>query len=85
MAEEKIGRVSHYFGRIGVAGIDITDGALAVGDTIHIKGRTTDFTQSIESMEIDGTPVQKAQPGQSVGMKLADRARNHDEVYKVIG
>ena len=84
MAVEKIGRVSHYFGGIGVVGIEITDGTLSVGDTIRIKGHTTEFTQAVDSMEIDGTPVDQARSGQSVGLKLTKRARNHDLVYKVI-
>jgi len=83
MAEEEIGRVSHFFGKIGVAGIEITSGSLAVGDTIHVKGHTSDFTQTVESMEIDGQSVQEAGVGQSVGLKVPKHAREHDTVYKV--
>lgn len=83
MPEQQVGRVTHYFGRIGVAAIEITDGTLAIGDTIHIKGHTSDFTQTIESMQIEGKPVQQASPGQSVGVKVAEHAREHDIVYKV--
>ena len=53
MAEEKIGIVTHYFGKIGVAALKITDGELEVGDTIHIKGHTSDFTQTVDSMQAE--------------------------------
>ena len=70
MAEQPIGRVTHYFGKIGVAAIEITDGSLAVGDTIRIKGHTSDFTQTVDSMQIDGVPVQTAAAGASVGLTV---------------
>ena len=63
MAESKVGVVTHYFGGIGVAGIDLMEGALAVGDTIHIKGHTSDFTQTVESMEVEHGAVGSAGPG----------------------
>ena len=84
VAEVELGRVTHYFSKIGVAAIEITQDTLAVGDTIHIKGHTSDFTQKIDSMQIDGTSVREATVGQSVGFKVARHAREHDEVYKVI-
>ena len=83
MAEQQIGRVTHYFGRIGVAAIEITEGTLAVGDTIRIKGHTSDFTQPIDSIQIDGKPVQEASAGQGVGLRVTGHAREHDVVYKV--
>jgi hypothetical protein len=83
MAEQKIGRITHYFSKIGVAAIEITDGTLAVGDTIHVKGHTSDFTQTIDSMQIDGESVQTAAQGDGVGLKVAGHAREHDDVYKV--
>jgi putative protease len=83
MAEEEIGRVTHYFSKIGVAAIEITQGSLALGDTIRIKGHTSDFTQTIDSMQIDGKNVQKASAGQGVGLKVQEHAREHDAVYKV--
>ncbi len=83
MAEEQIGRVTHYFGKIGVAAIEITEGTLAVGDTVHIKGHTSDFTQTVDSIQIDGNAVQQAIPGQNVGIKVIDPAREHDVVSKV--
>ena len=81
--EEEIGRVTHYFSRIGVAAIDIKQGELRVGDTIHIKGHTTDFYQKIDSMQIEHQPVEKAGPGQSVGIKVSEQVRENDIVYKV--
>jgi putative protease len=83
MAEEQIGRVTHYFGKIGVAAIEITDGTLSVGDTIHVKGHTSDFTQTVDSMQIDNAAVQQALPGQSIGIKVIEHAREHDVVSKV--
>ena len=84
MAEVEIGSVTHYFSKIGVAAIQITHDALRVGDTIHIKGHTSDFTQKIDSLQIDNKPVQEAVAGQGVGFKVADHARQHDKVFKVV-
>ena len=84
MAEVELGRVSHYFGKIGVAGIQITQDTLAVGDTIHIKGHTSDFTQKVDSMQIDGRLVEEATAGESVGITVAEHAREHDTVYKLV-
>ena len=83
MVEEKIGVVEHFFTHISVAAIRITDGELKVGDTIHIVGANTDFKQKIESMEINRNPVQVVKPGDDVGIKVKDRVREHDVVYKV--
>jgi translation elongation factor EF-1alpha len=83
MAEQEIGVVSHYFGKIGVAAIDITGGELRVGDTIHIKGHTSDFTQEVGSMQIEHASVEVARAGESIGIKVVDHAREHDKVFKV--
>ncbi len=83
MAEEKIGVVIHYWNHIHVAGIHITDGELKVGDTIHVRGHTSDFTQQIDSMQVDNQPVETARPGEDVGIRVVDYAREHDEVFKV--
>ncbi len=83
MVEEKIGFVEHFFTHVSVAAIKITNGELKVGDTIHVVGTHTDFTQTIESMEIDRTPVQSVKSGDDVGIKVKDRVREHDIVYKV--
>jgi translation initiation factor IF-2 len=84
MPEERVGTVTHFFGKILVAGIEITEGSLSVGDTIRIKGHTTDLTQRVDSMQVENESVETARPGQSVGIKLVDRARVHDEVYRVV-
>ena len=81
--EEEIGRVRDYFARIGVIGIDLT-GKLKVGDTIHIQGHTTDITQLVESMQIEHDSVEQAGPGDSVGIKVPDRCRAGDHVYRVV-
>lgn len=84
MAEEQIGRISHYFGHIKVAAIELTDGSLAVGDTIHIKGHTTDLTEPIKSIQIEHEQVPTAKKGDSIGLKVSDHVREHDVVYKVV-
>ena len=84
MAEVELGKVTHYFGKIGVAAIEITQNTMAVGDTIHIKGHTSDFLQRIDSIQIDGQSVDEATAGQSVGIKVPEHAREHDMVYKVV-
>jgi len=83
MPEEEIGKISDYFRKIGVAAIEITQGTLSVGDTIRIKGHTTDFTQVVESMQVEHQNVQTAKAGDSIGIKVKDHVRDHDEVYKV--
>jgi putative protease len=82
MAEKLIGKVSHWFGKIGVAGIELT-GKLAVGDYIHILGHTTDFDQQVTSMQIMHQDVAEADPSDNVGVKVQFRARPGDRVYKV--
>lgn len=85
LAEEKqIGKVEHYFSHLMVAAIKITDGELAVGDTIHIKGHTSDFTQKVESIQINKQVVPRAQKGEDIGIKVKEHAREHDVVYKVV-
>ena len=80
---EEIGKVFQYFSKVEVAAINITNGTLKVGDTIRIKGATTDFTQQVESMEIDRQKVDSASVGQSIGIKVKDRVRPNDTVYKL--
>lgn len=82
MEEKLIGRVNHWFGKIGVAGIELTD-KLAVGDHIHFLGHTTDFDQDVTSMQIMHQDVAAAGPGDDVGIKVQFRARVGDRVYRV--
>jgi hypothetical protein len=84
MAEVELGKVTHYFSKIGVVAIQITQDTLRVGDTIRIKGHTSDFTQKIDSMQIDGKAVDEATVGQSIGLRVKDHAREHDQVFKVV-
>jgi putative protease len=85
MADEvKIGSVSHYFGKIQVAALELSEGDLSVGETIHIKGHTSDFTQKIDSMQIDNADVAHAEKGQSIGIRVSEHARVGDEVFKVV-
>lgn len=84
MPEEEIGRVTHYFTNLGVGVVEITKDTLSVGDTIHIKGHTTDLTQKIESMQIEHETVQSAKAGQSIGLRVKEHVREHDVVYKVL-
>ena len=83
MPEVEIGRVSDFFKKPGVAGIELT-APLKVGDKVHIKGHTTDQELTIQSMQIDNRDVKEAKAGDSVGIKISDRARQGDTVYKVI-
>jgi translation elongation factor EF-Tu-like GTPase len=82
MAEKLVGKVNHWFGRIGVAGIELTD-QLTVGDRIHILGHTTDFDQEVTSMQIMHQDVSAAGPGDEIGVKARFKARPGDRVYKV--
>ena len=84
MSEEnvvEVGRVTHFFAKISVAVIELTT-PLAVDDTILIKGPTTDFEQIVESMQIEHNNVQRAEAGQSIGLRVAQRVRENDMVYK---
>ena len=83
-AEQKIGVVTHYFGKISVAALKITDGELRVGDTIHIKGHTSDFTQTVDSLQVKHESVDVVPAGGEVGIKIAEHARKHDEIFKVV-
>jgi translation elongation factor EF-1alpha len=82
MKEKAVGKVSDFFAHVVVAGIDMT-GTLKVGDKIHIKGHTTDIEMDLTSMQIDNTNVNKAKKGDSVGIKVPERVRPGDIVYKV--
>ncbi len=84
MERMKVGEVFHYFGKIGVAAIRLTDGALAVGDTIQIQGPSTNLTEVVESLQMEHANVARAERGQEVGVRVKDRAREKDLVYKVV-
>jgi hypothetical protein len=83
MAEMEVGTVSDFFAHPVVAGIDLT-APVQVGDTLHIRGHTTDLLVTVESLQVDHQAVAAAQAGQSVGLKVPSRVRHGDHVYKVI-
>ena len=82
MPEEVIGKVSDFFARPVVAGIELT-ATLKLGDKIHIKGHTTDLEFTVDSIQINNVDVSEAKAGDSVGIKVSDRVRGGDIVYKV--
>ena len=84
MNEIEIGAVGHFFDKIGVALVNLTLGDLAVGDTVHIKGNTSDVTCKVDSMRLEKDNIERATKGQSVGIKIAGRVREHDKVFKVV-
>ena len=81
--EKQVGRITHFFSKIGAAAIELED-ELKVGDTIHVKGHTSDWTQNVSSMQIEHDQVEKAGPGDEIGIKVEGHAREHDVVYKVV-
>ena len=83
MPEIEVGKVSAFFARPVVAGV-VLSGPLKVGDKLHIKGHTTDLTLTVESMQIDNRPVAEAASGATIGLKVPDRVRQEDTVYKVV-
>ena len=83
--EERVGSVIRFFDKNAVAAVKLDFGDIAVGDTVHIKGPSTDFVQKIESLEFDHMPVEKATRGQFTGIKLSQPAKPFDLVYKVTG
>jgi translation elongation factor EF-1alpha len=84
MAEKQlVGKVTHYYTKIGVAVVDLVD-TLAKGDRISIEGATTNFEQTVDSMQVEHKNVNVARKGDSVGIKVVDRVRNGDNVYKLV-
>ena len=81
--EVLIGKVSHYFPHVKAGAILIKSGTIAMGDTLHIKGHTTDFKQKVKSLQIDRGPIEKGSKGDEVGILVKSRVRINDEVYKV--
>lgn len=77
-----VGKISHYFGNIGVAVIELSD-TLKAGDTIKIVGGETDFTQAVDSMEVDHKKVDKAKKGEGVGLKVSEKVREGYKVFKI--
>ena len=82
--EIEIAEVDDYFGHIGVVALKITAEDIRVGDVLHFKGHTTDLIQEVSSMQVEHETVKEAKVGDHVGIKVNDRVRHHDKVYKVI-
>ena len=80
---ERIGVVTHYYSHLSVATLRLESGTLCVGDMIHIRGHTTDFSQRVESLEVDHAPATEVGPNDDFGLKVVEHAREHDVVYKL--
>jgi putative protease len=81
--EEEIGKITHYFSKISVGVLEVTKGNVRIGDTIHIKGHTTDYYQKIQSMQVEHAAVEVAEEGMEVGLKVESSVREGDLVFKV--
>lgn len=80
--EKEIGYVSNYYSRISVAAVEVTAGTVSVNETLHIKGHTTDLEIKVDSMQIENESVNEAKQGDSIGLKVPERVRRKDKVYK---
>ncbi len=80
---EKIGDIENFYSKISVAVLDITSGSISKGDKIAIKGSTTDLEMTVESMQIDRADIDSASAGQKIGLKVPERVRPGDEVFKI--
>jgi putative protease len=83
MAEQLVGTVTHFFKGPSVAVVKITEGEIAVGDEVHFVGHTTDFTERVTSMEVEHKKVETAKVGDEIAIQVVERARPHDQVYRV--
>jgi len=81
--EQEIGRIIHYFSKINVAVLEMIEGQLKTGDTIHIKGYTTELYQEVESMQVEYQPVDMAKKGEQVGLKVESAVRPNDKVFMI--
>jgi len=87
MADEEkklVGKISHYYGKIGVAVVEVSD-KISVGDKISIEGIATNLQQTVDSMEIEHKKIQMAKAGDAIGLMVKDRVREGDAVYKILG
>ena len=80
---EAIGEITHYFPHVKAGVIKLKKDSVSVGDTIYIKGHTTDFEQKIKSMQVNHVPVDRAASGQEIGIKVSSKVRHGDKVYKI--
>jgi translation elongation factor EF-1alpha len=84
MEEQEIGYVSNYYKNISVAAVEVTSGSIAVNDTLRIKGHSTDLEVTVDSMQIEHESVIEAKQGDGIGLKVPERVRRKDKVYKII-
>jgi putative protease len=84
MEQQQVGKVTNFYVKISVAAIEVTAGVIRIGDALHFKGHTTDFKDTVASMEMENQPVDEARPGNEVGIKVNERVRKNDRVYKVL-
>ena len=84
MPEEQVAVIVKFFAKPSVAALEVTSGNIKKGDLLRYKGHTTDFTEEITSMEIDNQPVDEAKVGDLIGVKVKERVRENDKVYKVV-
>ncbi len=84
MPEEQVAVIVKFFAKPSVAALEVTNGSIKIGDVLKYKGHTTDFTEEITSMEIDNQSVVEAKVGDLVGVKVKERVRENDMVYKVV-
>ncbi len=81
---EEVGIITHYFPKVDAAVVKLTKGSLSAGDKIVIKGHTSDFKEKVGSIQLDHTPIQNAEQGMEIGLKVKSKVREHDIVYKII-
>lgn len=84
MSEEQVAIVVKFFSKPGVAALEVTNGSIKKGDLLRFKGHTTDFSNEVVSMEVDKQPIEEAKVGDLVGLKVKERVRENDKVYKVV-
>jgi len=84
MSEEQVGLIVKFFAKPSVAAVEVTSGSIKKGDLLKYTGHTTDFTEPVASLELDNQPVEEAKAGQLIGIKVKERVREGDKVYKVV-
>jgi putative protease len=84
MEKEKVGEVKKFFAKPSVAAVEVTAGLLKIGDTLYFKGHTTDFEETITSIQVNNQPVNEAKTGDLIGIQVKERVREGDQIYKVI-
>ena len=82
--EQQVGIVANFFARPSVAAVKVTEGSIKKGDVLRFSGHTTEFTDKVLSMQVNNQPVDEAKPGDFIGIKVSERVRENDKVYKVI-